>query len=353
MPSGPRRGASHEPRFPEPRFFGMEDPRVPMTDPSPATTPDPGGTHWSRAEARSLAAVALLEDPSVPPWTAAGQLREGFAALAAEAGLSGSTPAALATAVEDGALPCIPEPDRLKVAADLRGLALDDDAALDDAAPLLRLADALAAAVRAVERRRFGPQIQRDARRQLWRRLGMAVLVLIPVTVLLVLTVPDYREGPWHAQYFSTPDFGGEPVVRRDGDIKFKWRRRSPSPDLIPEDGFSARWDTCMELPEALSIAFQLVSDDGSRLLIDGELVIDNWGRHGERSRGEQVPLTAGIHHVRVEYFDQRHDASVTLSASLHGERPDSLPVRILHYPGEEPDPDDPCAVVRAERSGG
>ncbi len=102
-----------------------------------------------------------------------------------------------------------------------------------------------------------------------------------------------------------------------------------------------------MVLEEELVVAFQLISDDGSRLMLDGEQIIDNWGRHGERSRGVDIPVSAGVHHLRVEYFDERHSATVRLQASLYGEPPESLPVRILRYPGDELDEDDPCGAVR------
>ena len=35
------------------------------------------------------------------------------------------------------------------------------------------------------------------------------------VSVLLAVTGPDYREGPWRGEYYSTPDMQGEPLVRR------------------------------------------------------------------------------------------------------------------------------------------
>lgn len=325
-----------------------------MTDPTPRTSDGPEASSteslsgsvpvtlaeascFAEAEAHALAATSLLDDPSVPPWTTAGHLRRGFTALARAAGVARPEPAA---EIDTSALPWLGSPQA--VAEALRTLATDDDTTIDPAV-LATLSRALCAAVATAADARFAPGRRLEQRRRLVRRTLMGVLVAIPVVVGLVLTIPDFREGPWRGQYFSTPDFQGEPIVRRDGDIHFTWRRKSPMPDL-PNDGFSVRWDTCMELPEALEISFQLISDDGSRLLVDGELVVDNWGRHGERSRGADVSLSAGMHHVRIDYFDDRHGASVELRASLRGELPDSLPVRLLHHPTGELDADDPCA---------
>ena len=332
-----------------------------MTEPSPAPEPKPASeppvldgsgpipettavvASWVQAEAHALAAAALLDDPSVPPWTAAEHLRRGFSALGRAAGVEHPEPAA---ALDPSTLPWLGSPQA--VAESLRRLGTDDDTTLPEAV-LRRLSTALSAAVATAADARFAPTRRVERRRRLVRRMLMGVLVLVPVIVGLVLTVRDYREGPWRGAYYPTIDFQGEPLVRREGDVRFDWKRTSPTPEL-PDDGFSARYDTCMELPEDREIAFQLVSDDGSRLYVDGELVLDNWGRHGERSRGADVLVTAGMHHVRVEYFDERHSAAIELRASLHGEIPDSLPVRYLHHPGDDLDAEDPCADLPTRR---
>jgi hypothetical protein len=49
----------------------------------------------------------------------------------------------------------------------------------------------------------------------------------------------------------------------------------------------------------------QLASDDGSRMSLDGELVVDNDGAHGTlRVASEPLPLSAGEHALFIEHFD-------------------------------------------------
>jgi glucose/arabinose dehydrogenase len=65
---------------------------------------------------------------------------------------------------------------------------------------------------------------------------------------------------------------------------------------------------------------FRLSSDDGSRLIIDGQVVIDHDGRHGasaKTSRG--VSLMAGEHELRVEYFDSGGKRSLVLEWQAPG----------------------------------
>lgn len=49
--------------------------------------------------------------------------------------------------------------------------------------------------------------------------------------------------------------------------------------------------------------SFRLVSDDGSKLLIDGTLLIDNDGVHGEQDIAGEIELSAGQHRVELQYF--------------------------------------------------
>ncbi|MFH1194820.1 MAG: PA14 domain-containing protein [bacterium] len=48
---------------------------------------------------------------------------------------------------------------------------------------------------------------------------------------------------------------------------------------------------------------FRLNSDDGSKLYVDGKLVIDNDGQHGPRSMAGSINLTKGSHNIIIEYF--------------------------------------------------
>jgi cytochrome c553 len=51
---------------------------------------------------------------------------------------------------------------------------------------------------------------------------------------------------------------------------------------------------------------FKLTSDDGSRLIIDGETVVDNDGIHGMTSVEKEALITAGVHEIRVEFFENQ-----------------------------------------------
>ncbi|MEZ4702209.1 MAG: PA14 domain-containing protein [Rhodothermales bacterium] len=60
-----------------------------------------------------------------------------------------------------------------------------------------------------------------------------------------------------------------------------------------------------IEAPRDGVYTFATTSDDGSKLYIHGREVVDNDGWHGERTREGQVALQAGLHPIRVEYFNR------------------------------------------------
>ena len=66
---------------------------------------------------------------------------------------------------------------------------------------------------------------------------------------------------------------------------------------------------------------FELTSDDGSKLYIDGALVLDNDGQHPPRNVDGTVTLTGGIHHIRVSYFQgPRFQVALVLKIAGAGE---------------------------------
>lgn len=58
-----------------------------------------------------------------------------------------------------------------------------------------------------------------------------------------------------------------------------------------------------IDIPQEGVYTFETTSDDGSRMWIDDQLVVDNDGGHGMRFRSGRVALREGLHQVRVDYF--------------------------------------------------
>jgi hypothetical protein len=68
-------------------------------------------------------------------------------------------------------------------------------------------------------------------------------------------------------------------------------------------EGFAIDYNGKFWIEKAGKYKFILTSDDGSRLSIDGNVVIDNDGVHPVVTKPGDVDLAAGVHTIRVEYF--------------------------------------------------
>lgn len=89
----------------------------------------------------------------------------------------------------------------------------------------------------------------------------------------------------------------------------------STTEDFGFEDFFVSHTIANINVPEDGSYTFRLASDDGSRLLIDNQVVIEHDGLHGaDPPKDGSVELTAGYHSLFIEHFDRAADQQVTLS---------------------------------------
>ncbi|HET7180466.1 MAG TPA: alkaline phosphatase family protein [Chryseosolibacter sp.] len=71
------------------------------------------------------------------------------------------------------------------------------------------------------------------------------------------------------------------------------------------KEQFAIRYTTFLQTDTTGSYKFYTVSDDGSKVYLDGELVVDNDGDHGPIERTGSVELTKGRHQLTVEYFNK------------------------------------------------
>lgn len=62
-------------------------------------------------------------------------------------------------------------------------------------------------------------------------------------------------------------------------------------------------FDGYIRIPVDGVYTFYLTSDDGSRLHLNGKLLVDNNGLHGEIEKGNDIPLAKGFHSIKVQYF--------------------------------------------------
>jgi hypothetical protein len=68
-----------------------------------------------------------------------------------------------------------------------------------------------------------------------------------------------------------------------------------------------------IKVPKRGLYRFSLSSDDGSKLMIDDRLLIDNDGLHSMLERSAETALNDGYHKIRVEFFQKTGDAGLQI----------------------------------------
>lgn len=128
------------------------------------------------------------------------------------------------------------------------------------------------------------------------------------------VAAPPPLPGPpaayWRAAFWPNVNLFGDPLlVRDDGSINFDWGLGAPGPGL-PVDTFSARWVRLVNF-EPASYRFTVRVDDGARLFVDNQLIIDEWRDGLFREVSRDYALSAGLKEVRVEYYERGGEAEI------------------------------------------
>ncbi|MBC7237215.1 MAG: hypothetical protein H5T69_15340, partial [Chloroflexi bacterium] len=125
--------------------------------------------------------------------------------------------------------------------------------------------------------------------------------------------------GVWRGEYYNNTWLGGPPaLVRNDAQINFDWGSGAPAPGILA-DNFSVRWTQNINFPSSGNWTFYATVDDGVRLWVDGAPVIDRWYPQSRTTHSGTVYLAAGVHQVRVEYFEQLGVALCSVNWTLGG----------------------------------
>jgi beta-glucosidase len=115
-------------------------------------------------------------------------------------------------------------------------------------------------------------------------------------------------------EYFANQEFSGTPALTRiDSVVNFDWGGSPPGAG-IPNEHFSVRWTGSLVPPETGEFDLSIRSDDGSRLYVNGELFIDNWGNHAGVTKSRTISPEKGRElQLKLEYYQAGGGAIVSL----------------------------------------
>jgi hexosaminidase len=132
----------------------------------------------------------------------------------------------------------------------------------------------------------------------------------------------QYYEGTWN----RVPDFATLTPAATGTVATFELSLRK-RPEL-----FAMRFEGYIEIATDGTYTFFLNSDDGSKLLIDSDVVVDHDGPHSPCERSGQTILKAGRHAICVEFFDGGGANSLTVSYAGPGMSKRPIPASVLSH---------------------
>jgi hypothetical protein len=167
-----------------------------------------------------------------------------------------------------------------------------------------------------------------------WAGGGLVAVTIIMTVVSAIVSVRRGPTGPWVGEWYATQDFQGEVFMQRTRKIEFNWEREVPQIPGLGPDHWSVIWRTCMRVDEETEVRFRVSSDDGARLYVNGEKVVDNWGAHAVRTRMGKITLPPGAHYIRIDFFEATAQAEIKVLAAFGEEAEyETIPPSMLYEP--------------------
>lgn len=127
-------------------------------------------------------------------------------------------------------------------------------------------------------------------------------------------------------EYYSNIDFTGTRLTRIDPRVNFNWDTGSPWPSS-PSNRFSVRWTGQVEAIFNETYTFYTRTDDGVRLWIDGQLLVDKWVDQGPTEWSGAITLIGNRkYNVRMDYYENGGGAAAQLSWSSASQAKEIIP---------------------------
>lgn len=128
-----------------------------------------------------------------------------------------------------------------------------------------------------------------------------------------------FNNGPWTVEYFANPNFAGAPTSSAVVCcLSFDWRGGPPASG-VPGTFFTARFSQVRYFPAGV-YQFVVRVDDGVRLYLDGNLIINEFREQSPRTFIANANLGAGNHSVVVEYVQYGGLSNLSLYWDFLGE---------------------------------
>ena len=133
--------------------------------------------------------------------------------------------------------------------------------------------------------------------------------------------------------YYDNIDFTGARIRRVDPVVNFDWGGGSPDPSM-GADQFSVRWNGSVQPRFSETYTFYFVADDGIRLWVNNQLIIDRYFDQAPTEWSGVISLQAGqLYDIRIDYFEDGGGATAQLLWSSPSVAKEIVPSTQLYPP--------------------
>jgi autotransporter-associated beta strand protein len=146
-------------------------------------------------------------------------------------------------------------------------------------------------------------------------------------------------------EYFSDMNLTTPDLFRIDPTVNFNWDNNSPDPSLA-QTGYSVKWTGTVEAQYSETYTFYTTSDDGARLWVNGQELINQWHDQGPTEYSGTIALQAGQQYsIEMDYYQDGGGAVAMLSWSSASQAKQIIPAAQLYAPNQSP-PDVPTNLL-------
>lgn len=132
-------------------------------------------------------------------------------------------------------------------------------------------------------------------------------------------------------EYFSGQNFNTPVFQRTDATVGFYWGTASPG-NGMPADNFSIRWTGQVQPLYSETYTFETTTDDGVRLWVNDQLVIDKWILQPPTAHAGTIALQAGVKYdIRMEVYEAGERAVAELRWSSASQAKEIIPATQLY----------------------
>ena len=137
-----------------------------------------------------------------------------------------------------------------------------------------------------------------------------------PSLCVFLLSIAAFGQsgGGLLGTYFGNTDLTNPLTTRVDATVNFNWGTGAPHPQ-VPAGVYSVRWTGQVQANFSQTYTFYTVSNDGVRLWVNNQMLINNWTNHAATENSGSITLQAGQWYpIVLEYYQAGGTAQISLS---------------------------------------